>query len=137
MSTPDPSVLTIGPMGRRALLDCDAGAPAREPPRLNARLRLPIRWTLCRDDWSRGVICMRILPEHPFDAESAVLMLDQHFSAATGVTIVFRERDGAANGLRLAGIVPGKASPSLDDLPANSWFTTMYRGLNMSVSSRS
>jgi hypothetical protein len=112
-------------MGRRDVLHGDAGAAAREPPRLNAPLRLNLPTlrqsrlgrSFARDDWSRDVICMRIPPEHPFDAESAVLMLDQHFSRATGVTIVFCERDGAANGLRLAGIVSGKASPSLDDLP--------------------
>src|SRR5260221_100335 len=49
---------------------------------------------------------------------TSVLMADQNCRAAPGITVLFREGDCAGERLTLAGIVPRKASPALDDLPS-------------------
>jgi hypothetical protein len=73
---------------------------------------------------------MRILPEHPFGDETAVFMADQNCGAAPGIAIPFRKGDRAADGLRLAGIGPRKASPALDDLPSRFLIHHDISGIN-------
>ena len=87
-------------------------------PRRDHEHAVQLGGALARDDWSPRRIWSRVSPKYPFGDESAILMPDQHFGLAPGVTVLFRKRYRATDGLCFAGVVPRKASPSLDDLPA-------------------